>query len=65
MNYVELIRDGKLRYQRELRGWGQERLAKAVGVSTKTISRWERGETLPYPFYGKRLENIFDKGQQA
>lgn len=64
MNYVELVRSRKLKYQRELRGWGQDRLAEAVGVSTKTISRWEHGKTLPMPFYGKKLEALFEIKEQ-
>lgn len=30
-------------------GWSQERLARELGLSFSTISRWERGETKPSP----------------
>jgi hypothetical protein len=36
-----------LREVRELSGLTQPELAEALGVSTKTISRWELGEVLP------------------
>jgi transcriptional regulator with XRE-family HTH domain len=30
-------------------GWSQERLARELGLSFSTISRWERGESKPSP----------------
>ena len=35
-----------IRAARERRGWSQQQLAHAVGVSTRTVGNWERGETL-------------------
>ena len=38
---------GKIRQQRRLLGIKQEELSKLVGVSLKTIQRWETGERSP------------------
>ena len=37
----------KLKRARLERGWSQERLARALGVSKYTITRWETGKTRP------------------
>jgi len=37
----------KLRKARLERGWSQERLARALGVSKFTVQRWEAGKTRP------------------
>ena len=40
----------RLRKAREHRGWTQRELSSRLGVSLRTISRWERGENRPsYP----------------
>jgi len=36
-----------LRQARLERGWSQERLARALGVSKYTIHRWEKGICMP------------------
>lgn len=38
-----------LRAMRLRQGWGQDRLAKAVGVGQSTVAKWERGELWPAP----------------
>lgn len=38
----EQIKDWRVK-----KGWTQERLARAVGVSVNTVARWERGERTP------------------
>ena len=50
-----------LRIERERRGWSQTRIAKALGVSVRTVSRWEQGQTLPYPYYREQLCVLFGK----
>ena len=50
-----------LKVAREQHGWSQAKLAELLGVSTRTVSRWEKYETLPYPFYRERLCSLFDK----
>ncbi len=34
---------------RTSRGWSQEKTARKVGVSFKTIIRWEKGQSSPSP----------------
>lgn len=50
-----------LRHERELRGWSQEEIAKAVGTDQKVVSRWERGISRPSPYFRKQLVELFDK----
>ncbi len=51
----------KLQYQRELRGWSQRKVAEEVGTTEKRVSAWERGESMPAPFYQERLCKLFGK----
>jgi tetratricopeptide (TPR) repeat protein len=44
-----------LRYQRDKRGWSQQRLANELGTTEKVVGRWERGESKPGPFYREKL----------
>src|SRR5712692_9092462 len=55
----------QLRYRRALRGWSQERLAGELQVDTKTVSRWERGKSIPQPEFRSRLCEIFAIDAQA
>jgi transcriptional regulator with XRE-family HTH domain len=48
-------------HERELRGWSQEDLAEKVGTSQKVVSRWERGESTPLPYYRQKLCTLFGK----
>jgi transcriptional regulator with XRE-family HTH domain len=41
------------------RGWSQAQLAEIVGVSTRTIARWEQGQTFPYMVYREQLCRLF------
>ena len=52
-----------LKELRELRGWSQERLAKVIGVSTRTISRWEHGKGPTYEYYRQKLAIVFELPQ--
>src|SRR5579872_1383410 len=51
----------RLRDAREELGWSQEELAKRIGTTYVTISRWENGITFPYPHFRQRLCEVFDK----
>ncbi len=67
----EWIPNGRLRHSRMLRGWSQQDLADELirlgqeigednlGVSAKTVSCWERGESRPRPPYPKLLVRLF------
>ncbi|HET8846220.1 MAG TPA: tetratricopeptide repeat protein [Ktedonobacteraceae bacterium] len=51
-----------LRQARELRGWSQKFVAEQIDAPAVCyISRWERGNTIPSPFYRERLCRVFGK----
>src|SRR6266567_2185388 len=58
-------RNQALRQARTLRGWSQGVLAHKVETSTKNISRWERGETVPSLYYRERLCQLFGLDAQS
>lgn len=49
----------RLRHERQLRGWSQAHLAEQIDVPDYYISRWERGEVLPSPYYQQKLCEVF------
>jgi len=51
----------RLKRARNLRGWSQEDLARKIGTTQKIVSRWERGENTPVPYYRQRLCKLFEK----
>src|SRR6516162_7027651 len=54
-----------LRRERELRGWSQGYVAERIGApSPSYISRWERGVTIPMPYYREKLCRLFGKDAQ-
>lgn len=53
-----------LKAERELRGWSQSKVAELLGTTAKTVGRWERGETMPYPHYREQLCTLFGKDAQ-
>ena len=50
-----------LKRARELRGWSQEDLGRKIGTTQKIVSRWERNESTPVPYYRQRLCKLFEK----
>ena len=50
-----------LKLERVLRGWSQAKVAEALNTTVRTISRWEQGQALPYPFYREQLCKLFGK----
>src|SRR5215469_5071906 len=50
-----------LRHERQLRGWSQAHLAEQIDVPDYYISRWERGEVFPSPYYQQKLCEVFGK----
>jgi tetratricopeptide (TPR) repeat protein/transcriptional regulator with XRE-family HTH domain len=50
-----------LRVERERRGWSQARVAEALGVSNRTVTRWELRLAIPYPYYREQLAQLFGK----
>jgi transcriptional regulator with XRE-family HTH domain len=53
-----------LRQERELRGWSQSRAAQELGTTPNTISAWERGLSLPSPYFREKLCALLDKNAQ-
>jgi len=47
-----------IRALRERLGMTQEQLARAVGVSFKTVNRWERGKSKPSPLAFSKLSEL-------
>ncbi|GCF11763.1 hypothetical protein KDI_53270 [Dictyobacter arantiisoli] len=50
----------QLKLARERRGWSQKYVAQEVGTDAFTVSRWERGATLPSPHFRQQLSTLFD-----
>lgn len=55
MSREEFAPNERLRHARSLKGWSQAELAEEVGTSFEMVSRWERGVTVPSPYYRERL----------
>jgi len=51
----------RLKRERELLGWSQEKLAEEIGTTHKIVGRWERGESSPTHYYRERLCKLFGK----
>ena len=51
----------QLRLARNLKGWTQAELAEQVGTSFEIVSRWERGISIPGPYFRKRLCLVLGK----
>jgi len=64
MKPYALMKNWKLRAERIQQGWTQARLAEALGVSTKTVVRWELRQAVPYPYYRRQLSILFGKTAQ-
>ena len=54
----------KLQHERELRGWSQQKVAEELDTDEKRIGIWERGESIPSPFYRQKLCQLFGKNAQ-
>ncbi len=54
----------RLKRERELRGWSQADLAEKVGCDTKTVGRWESGDSIPRPYHRQPLCEIFGKNAE-
>src|SRR5215471_9304348 len=52
----------QLRIERERRSWSQAEVAEKLGVDVKTVGRWEKGSSKPYPYYRQKLCQLFGKG---
>jgi transcriptional regulator with XRE-family HTH domain/tetratricopeptide (TPR) repeat protein len=50
-----------LKAEREKRGWSLAKLAEMLGTTTRTVSRWEQGLAIPYPYYREQLCILYGK----
>ena len=50
-----------LKQERELRGWSLQKVADTLGITPRTVSRWEHGTAMPYPHYREQLCVLFGK----
>src|ERR1700731_758069 len=53
-----------LKYERELRGWSQAKVAKVIGATPRTVHRWEHGQGVPYAYYREKLCALFGKNTE-
>ena len=51
----------EIRSLREVLGMTQEQLARAIGVSYSTVSRWETGRGRPSPLAVQRLRELRER----
>ena len=58
------VSNDKLKYQRELRGWSQRKVADLIDTNKEMISRWECGERVPGKFYQEKLCAIYDSSAE-
>lgn len=49
----------RLRRERRRRCLSQEELAEQIGTTPLTVSRWERGQSFPNPYYRRKLCDFF------
>jgi tetratricopeptide (TPR) repeat protein/transcriptional regulator with XRE-family HTH domain len=54
----------RLKQERELRAWTQSYVAEQVGTTQVNVSRWEKGITVPSPYYRQKLGLLFSKSIQ-
>ena len=54
----------RLRQERELRGWTQSEVAERIGSTRINVGRWEKGITVPGPYYRQKLAELFGKSIQ-
>jgi len=53
-----------LRRERQLHGWSQLKVAELVDTSEDVVSRWERGERRPSPFFQEKLCILYGKSAE-
>lgn len=59
MGIKENTPNTRLRRARHRRGWTQAQLAEMLETDFETVSRWERGITVPSFFYQRKLCDVF------
>src|SRR5438034_4875555 len=59
MNFQEIVPNEQLRRARHHKGWTQSGLAEVLNTDFETVSRWERGITVPSAYYREKLCDVF------
>jgi len=54
----------KLRHERMKRGWSQPDVSQKIGSDSKTVGRWERGESFPGPYHRQKLVDLYGKSAE-
>ncbi len=54
----------KLRRERINRGWSQDNVSEKIGSDSKTVGRWERGESFPSPYHRQKLVDLYGKSPE-
>ena len=57
--------NSRLKYERQLHNWSQQKVADLIGSTVVNVSRWERGVTFPSPYFRRQLCELFDKDASA
>ena len=57
---TKLAPNVQLKQARVRKGWSQEHVGREVGTDAFTVSRWERGITMPSPHFRQKLCNLFE-----
>jgi len=57
--------NSRLKYERQLHNWSQQKVADMIGSTVGNVSRWERGATSPSPYFRLKLCELFDKDAVA
>jgi transcriptional regulator with XRE-family HTH domain len=50
-----------LKAARKEQGWSQAKVAEKLGITERTVRRWEQGLVVPYPYYRQQLCALFGK----
>src|SRR5712692_5306626 len=61
MTEAKPIPNQTLRDERTRHDWSQQDLADRVGTTPNNVGRWERGETVPGPYFRQQLCEVFGK----
>src|SRR5438270_4168464 len=61
MSFEEHVPNEHLRRARHRKGWTQCTLAEMLDTDFETISRWERGITVPSAYFRERLCTVLEK----
>ncbi len=54
----------KLKRERIKHNWSQDDVSEKIGSDSKTIGRWERGESFPSPYYRQKLVDLYGKSAE-